>query len=81
MSPIKSNQFNLNRPTLVNKMHADMRRGDCDNKKVLCICDLSVTLPSPHAFFKDFQFIFIVIKTNSIILHEPIIHNSWGGKV
>lgn len=30
------------------------------------ILDLSVALLSPHAFFKDLELIFIVIKTNTV---------------
>ena len=59
----------------------------CDNNKYCTVFDtnihpsLSVTPLSPHAFLKISNLIFIVIETNSVILHKPIIHNSWGGAV
>lgn len=73
--------------TLVTRMHADMdNKGDVSATLInivqcltpTSILDLRVAQLSPHALLKDLELIIIVIKTNSLILHKPIIHNSWG---
>lgn len=65
-----------NKTDLINKMHADVDDVEgfflessatiINIVQCLSICDLSVALPSPHAFLNNLELIFFVMKTNTV---------------